>query len=354
MVPTKERIITGKNIFTIIMCVITFIIVISTFVGIFSGRNIPSGNILASSILCMGLPFLIIANILLIIFWGIYRKLIIIVPIITLLFCIDFIGTIYQFGTNNNEVKPNITIASYNVGRFLNENDMIKAQAIFNGLKAEDADIICLQEYREEQDNAIEKYTSNDYPYIAIGKNDMIIFSKFPIKAFDLIDFGETNNSALWADIEVEKGKIIKVYNTHMQTTGINSVLHEISRGRINSNDKESALAGSFESGIQIRASQAIKIANHMANCNIPKILCGDFNDTPYSFTYRTLLADMEDGFRTSGKGFMHTYRGMKSLFRIDYIFHSKELKGVQYYTKEWEYSDHNPVIMKLAIGSSH
>ena len=76
-------------------------------------------------------------------------------------------------------------------------------------------------------------------------------------------------------------------------------------------------------------------------------IICGDFNDVPYSFVYNMMLGDMVDGFKECGSGWMSTYRGNKNV-RIDYIFHDESLKGLTYYKQELSYSDHYPVYMKL------
>jgi hypothetical protein len=46
----------------------------------------------------------------------------------------------------------------------------------------------------------------------------------------------------------------------------------------------------------------------------------------------------------------MDTFRGGKKQVRIDYIFHDKELKGLNYYKKDITYSDHFPIFMKLSL----
>ena len=87
-----------------------------------------------------------------------------------------------------------------------------------------------------------------------------------------------------------------------------------------------------------------------MSQCKgIARVICGDFNDVPYSYTYNTLLGDMVDGFKECGSGWMSTYRGSKSV-RIDYIFHDEGLEGVNYYTTPLTYSDHLPVFMQLKL----
>jgi endonuclease/exonuclease/phosphatase family metal-dependent hydrolase len=76
--------------------------------------------------------------------------------------------------------------------------------------------------------------------------------------------------------------------------------------------------------------------------------VCGDFNDVPYSYVYNTMLGDLVDGFKECGSGLMYTFRSRS--VRIDYIFHSKSLKGITYYKLDQNYSDHYPVFMKIAL----
>ena len=98
------------------------------------------------------------------------------------------------------------------------------------------------------------------------------------------------------------------------------------------------------------RASQANIIATEKRESDKPVILCGDFNDVPYSYVYNTMLGNMVDGFKECGSGWMSTFRGGKKAVRIDYIFHDKALKGMTYYTSDLTYSDHLPVFMKVSF----
>ena len=49
-------------------------------------------------------------------------------------------------------------------------------------------------------------------------------------------------------------------------------------------------------------------------------ILCGDFNDTPLSYTYRQLSRKLTDSFIEKGRGIGNTYIGEFPSFRICYI----------------------------------
>ena len=60
-------------------------------------------------------------------------------------------------------------------------------------------------------------------------------------------------------------------------------------------------------------------------------IVCGDFNDTPISYTYRTMSRDLNDAFRKVGRGYSHTYRGFFNMLRIDYVLCSDEFAPLSY-----------------------
>jgi endonuclease/exonuclease/phosphatase (EEP) superfamily protein YafD len=76
-----------------------------------------------------------------------------------------------------------------------------------------------------------------------------------------------------------------------------------------------------------------------------PIILCGDFNDTPTSFTYKQLSEGLNDSFANAGLGIGQTYNGKFPALRIDYILYSPELEIVNFKTSEVSLSDHYPII---------
>ena len=182
----------------------------------------------------------------------------------------------------------------------------------------------------------------------------MVIYSRYPIKNSKAILFDYTNNSAMWADIDY-KGRDIRVFNVHLQTTGISRTLHQAAKLASQDYDVSgsrflNAIFGNYTLGMMFRASQANIIATEKMSSQKPVILCGDFNDVPYSYVYNTMLGNMVDGFKECGSGWMRTFRGGKKAVRIDYIFHDKAFKGMTYYTSDLTYSDHLPVFMKVSM----
>lgn len=338
----------------LMMLIVQLVLSIFTFVGLFGGNVSPVGNT-ASAMLVYVLPLLAAMNLIMLLYWLIARKwLLSIIPIITILSCIPYILTIFQPFTLAPDSPKAVKIATYNVALFGRETNSFIAQDVLAEMKRQNVDICCLQEYSDQSGNWKNSERYKEYfPYMTTGRNDMVIYSKYPINDSKTIDFEETNNSAMWAVINV-KGKAVKVFNIHLETTGINRTLRAAGKiaiqGRsVESNSLLKAIYGNYTLGMIIRSFQAETVANEVRKSVEPCILCGDFNDVPYSFTYNTLLGSMTDGFKECGSGWMNTYRGKKPV-RIDYIFHDNSMTGVNYYKVPLTYSDHYPVFMSIDL----
>ena len=345
-----------QKYFSFMMLIISFLLMIFTFVGLYGGEVPPAGNT-ARAMLVYALPLLIAANIVFLIYWLVRLRFHwALMPLITLLCCIPYIGTIFQIGSSDDkaDTKTGIKIATYNVARFSGETTGFIAQDVFSEMKRQKVDIICFQEYNDfsgdkKNSDSYKEY----YPYFAVGEHDMIIYSRYPIVEMKNLNFEQTNNSAMWAEVKVNDN-VYRVYNVHMETTGINSALHQAAKIakkglEVNSNGLMDAIYGNYTVGMIARSGQANILAMDMMQSEAPIIVCGDFNDVPYSYVYNTMLGDKIDGFKECGSGFMYTYRGGKKKVRIDYIFHDKNLKGLSYYRKDLSYSDHYPVFMRIA-----
>ena len=328
-----------------------------TFMGLFGGDVTPVGNT-ARAMSVYVLPIFIICNIIMMIYWLARRRwLFLLIPVLTVACCIPYIGTIYQLSFENPQrnTQPGLKVASYNVAMFGRETSGFMAQDILAEMRRQKVDILCIQEYNESSgDKKVSESYKDYFPYMQVGREDMVIYSRYPIKDYKTILFEETNNSAMWADIEV-KGKQFRVFNIHLETTGINRTLHKAGKimaqnRQVDSNRLIKAIYGNYMMGMMFRSGQAITIANERHLSDKPVILCGDFNDVPYSYVYNTVKGDMVDGFKECGAGWMYTYRSKNKPVRIDYIFHDESIKGISYYKTELTYSDHYPVYMKVEL----
>ena len=347
-----------QKYFSFMILILTAIMMVFTFVGLYGGEVNPAGNT-ARALMVFALPLLIIGNVVLLIYWLIMRRWHwMLMPLITLLCCIPYIGTLYQFGSldENAEKQDGLKIASYNVALFGRETSGFMAQDILSEMKKQKVDVLCMQEYSDHSGDKVNSESYKEYfKYMVMGQNDMVIYSRYPIARSKNIPFEMTNNSAMWAEIKY-KGQMIRVYNAHLETTGINTTLRRAAKVEaatgveIENNAVLNAIYGNYTIGMMARAGQANVLAMDMRESEAPIIVCGDFNDVPYSYVYNTMKGNLVDGFKECGSGFMYTYRGGKKMVRIDYIFHDKRFKGLSFYKKELTLSDHFPVFLKLDV----
>ena len=347
-----------QKYFSFMILILTAIMMVFTFVGLYGGEVNPAGNT-ARALMVFALPLLIIGNVVLLIYWLIMRRWHwMLMPLITLLCCIPYIGTLYQFGSldENAEKQDGLKIASYNVALFGRETSGFMAQDILSEMKKQKVDVLCMQEYSDHSGDKVNSESYKEYfKYMVMGQNDMVIYSRYPIARSKNIPFEMTNNSAMWAEIKY-KGQMIRVYNAHLETTGINTTLRRAAKVEaatgveIENNAVLNAIYGNYSIGMMARAGQANVLAMDMRESEAPIIVCGDFNDVPYSYVYNTMKGNLVDGFKECGSGFMYTYRGGKKMVRIDYIFHDERFKGLSFYKKELTLSDHFPVFLKLDV----
>ena len=124
-----------QKYFSFMILIITLMMMIFTLVGLYGGETNPSGN-MARALLVYVLPLLIAGNVILLIYWLILRRWHwALMPFITLLCCIPYIGTLYQFGGINEtaEKQSGLKVSTYNVAGFGHEASGFIAQDILAG-----------------------------------------------------------------------------------------------------------------------------------------------------------------------------------------------------------------------------
>ena len=188
-------------------------------------------------------------------------------------------------------------------------------------------------------------------PNIWIGT---AIFSKYPIirfKAHELSPYIFLVEN----DININ-GTIIRVGIVHLQSFGLSdedkAVIEEVKQEK-NSESivKSRSFAWKFNQAYVRRASEAQKVRSIISRSPYPVIICGDFNDLPYSYTYKIIKGNLKDAFAEKGRGFGRTYNQIIPTLRIDHIFYnSNEFKINALKTPYSEFSDHSPVIANFEI----
>ncbi len=99
------------------------------------------------------------------------------------------------------------------------------------------------------------------------------------------------------------------------------------------------------------RAAEVSYLSNIVKQYDEPTILMCDCNFTDTSETYSQMQNFMRDSFHQAGWGFGHTTMGrFLSIGRIDYIWHTKDIKTTEAYVGREAGSDHLPMIAKLQL----
>jgi endonuclease/exonuclease/phosphatase family metal-dependent hydrolase len=98
------------------------------------------------------------------------------------------------------------------------------------------------------------------------------------------------------------------------------------------------------------RARQADMLAEKISESPYPVIICGDFNDTPVSYTYKKIKSSLSDSFMEAGSGIGSTYSKIFPSFRIDYSLHESNMKAIYTERVRLKLSDHYPVLTYLRL----
>ena len=96
---------------------------------------------------------------------------------------------------------------------------------------------------------------------------------------------------------------------------------------------------------------QAEILKEHKRQCKYPVIICGDMNNSAFSYVYRSIKGNLKDSFEEAGVGFGKTYKFKYYPARIDYIFVDQSINVKTFESfSNFENSDHYPIMAKISI----
>ena len=308
------------------------------------------------SVLTLVLPLFLILNAVFFLYWILQFKRQMILSGIVLVLGITFINKFYKFSTNAlPKEEKDFVVMSYNV-RLFNLFQWIPRENVGDDIKGfineQNPDILCIQEYSETANVDLRVYK---HKFIFMQGNKIktgqAILSKYPIINKGNIEFPESDNLIVYADIR--KGKdTIRVYNMHLQSIKISPDVNEIQENVDAIDQKKSKFVFKrISEAFKKQQKQAEILMNHKKECHYPMIICGDMNNSAFSYVYRSIKGNLNDCFEEAGKGFGQTYNFKYYPARIDYIFSDKimKVKSFDYYP-QFKNSDHYPITARLMI----
>jgi endonuclease/exonuclease/phosphatase family metal-dependent hydrolase len=331
--------------------------------GSYTAQFFPPDRWWAPSMLGLMFPYMLAVNLLFVVFWLFIKPKYAILSILVLFAGWNLIARFYQFDGKETD-EPGIRVISYNVRKFMGNGKIPSkenAAMISSFLKKNEPDIICLQEVMLRSKNifnleeTIRDFAHIDHYQYASGSSRLgsVTMTRYPIVRMQEIRFENSVNIAICTDIVI-LSDTFRIFNVHLQSYRIDPERYDIigspsMKGR-KAIRELIELSSKYIAATQKRAIQARMIRRKIDESPYPVLLCGDFNDTPASYSYRKTRGPLRDAFISSGKGIGHTYVGRLPSFRIDFIFHSCEFESYNFRTMQVSYSDHLPVMCEIRI----
>lgn len=353
------------------------VIVVGVFLCACINPYISPQNWPLFSLISIAFPFLLLIVILFGVLWLFVNKKWALVSGIALLLgggaATDFFALNFLSGFKDAKAKGNIRIATWNVARFVEmvKNNNMGSQTRYKMLrqiKSTNADILCFQEFSSSvnpdwYNNIVAVAKGLGYPYYFFSHdvdgdrlfNGSVIFSRYPIADTGMVRFPRPTlpEALVFADIKINH-TMIRVYTTHLQSNQFRkqdlSKIEELKEARGNVLGNARHILSKLSIAIRHRSIQADMVKDLINNSPYPKILCGDLNDVPNSYTYKTIKGDMQDAFLRRKFGIGRTYTSLSPTLRIDYIFADDNFKIKQCKRVTTRYSDHFMVLADVAL----
>lgn len=306
-------------------------------------------------------PFLLLFNLLFVLFWILIRKRHFIFSLLTIVVGWGYVLSFIGFGTNRPQpaAEGSFKLTSFNAHSIVPQKEALNTERnkvygeFADLITQENAQVFCFQEIsnlpRAIRKSREEAKRSIDPAYRVIqDRGGLGILTKLPVLQTHSKYYDYRANGYQWADLQLNDHQVVRVFNLHLQSNGITHMTEDVAS---NGNLKEKKTWGriknimrQYKRAAQKRAQQAEEVAEAIQQSPHPVVVCGDFNDVPTSYAYRVFSESLQDAFKEKGGGWSTTYTGPIPGLRIDYIFVSHRFEVRSFHTGKRNFSDHKPV----------
>jgi endonuclease/exonuclease/phosphatase (EEP) superfamily protein YafD len=311
----------------------------------------------------LSLPVVIIIHLIFFLYWLLNARIKALLPLAVIL--IGF--PLYQRTLALHFEKPVIAadstfkVLSFNARMFnlYKDKKSLRSNEVISWVADNDADIKCIQEFYNLSGSKIfstiqkiAKKGNYQFYMEPLQKRNgskggflgVTIFSKFPIVNKGEVVFEKASYKGIYVDVRVKKDTI-RIFNVHLHSMSIPA-------DSLFENENYAAIKETYldvfkrlKTGFVKRSFQIAELEKHIKASPHKVIVCGDFNDIPYSYTYQKMRGLLNNSFEDAGRGFGFTYNGKLFFLRIDNQFYDKRLSVLDFYThRTVPYSDHFPI----------
>lgn len=321
-----------------------------------------------SGFIMMTFPVVIIVHLFCLISSLLTNKQNIILPVVLLAVGCIFLPRTYSYFNNDAKIetgKKPFKVMSYNVHAFRHNSDNRSEEAkaeirdMQKWISGSGADVLCMFEYfsrhRSPLFNSNKVFENNGYKHVAYlnrsgwnRKEDywgLVIYSKLPIISVQDTLF-MAQNGMISADVKVGKDTVrIVALHLYSMTLQLDALSSQRTLKGIWSEGRENAKR--IKTGFINHADEMSILESWIKGSPHPVIVCGDFNETPYSYVYGKSRSLLANSFEDKGKGFGFTFNGLPYFIRIDNQFYSEDKINLLTFKtiNTVQYSDHYPIL---------
>lgn len=307
----------------------------------------------------MCIPIFIILNLCFLVFWCVVELKKAIFPVAFFILGWNPLMSycpvnLFTPGCDGDKLK----VLTYNVMQMQQEEG--GKNPIVEYINSSDADIVCLQEF-PYKDKKVRRLLQKQYPYMRVcafnGVNSVACLSKYPVSLIREIKLKSAFNGSALFKVKYKKFEIPVIVN-HLESNKLNDHDKKVYKELLKSPDEKHVktdgkyLLEKLADAMSIRAVQADVVAGNIEKEYSPyMVVCGDFNDTPISYTHNKIGERLTDAFVEAGNGTGITYNRNFLFFRIDHIMVGDYYKVIDCKVdNSIDASDHYPIYTELCV----
>lgn len=283
------------------------------------------------------------------------------IPLLGLALCYGSIRTYFPLNIPEKAPERCLKVLSYNVMAWGgNGVDSLQEDRSPFGryIGEERPDIVCLQEATAKNKRFYERFIFPEVPYklyydsLSVKDLSIALLSRYPIVGRRILCRNEGNQAvAFW--LKMAPNDTLVVVNCHLMSmhlnenerTGFSNLVHR-KETELPEEVSKSMLSKFYHSGLK-RAEMVDSVADFVKQYRKGSlILCGDFNDTPISYTRQRIASQLTDAYRATANGMGRSFNQYGMIVRIDYMFCSDQWQPYDcHIDNHIKNSDHYPII---------
>lgn len=317
---------------------------------------VPPERFAAASLAGLAFPALLLVNIGFVVFWLIFKARLALVPLIGIGLTGSYVMDYCPLRATKQEPQDALCLISYNVAGPVGEESL---EALSRYVACMSPDILCIQEgYTPKWDSRPDaRRLIDSLGYHKIRSHQFVLLTRLRVISDTLRlaspALNHVNTMAVWLEHE---GDSLLLISNHLESNKLNDKDKDAYRELIKDPHRQTVaedgrhLASKLSQAARLRGQQTdalCQLVDSLRGHSI--ILCGDFNDTPISYTYQQLARRLRSAFRESGRGLGRSFNQRGFPVRIDHIFTSDDWQSFHTYADtQTDLSDHYPIVTHL------